>query len=181
MSRIGRMPVSVPSGVDVTIDANTITVKGKNGTLTRQFPKELAVELDNGILSVKRFSDDKTHRALHGLTRALIANMVHGVTEGFVKTLNIEGVGYRAAKTGKDLVMTLGFSHQVIMTEPEGITFEVPDPNTILVKGIDKQRVGQIAAEVRGKRPPEPYKGKGIKYAGETIIRKEGKAGKGKK
>lgn len=182
MSRIGKMPISVPAGVDVTIDNNNVvTVKGPKGTLTKALANAMKIEKDGDVITVTRPNDLKVNRSLHGLTRTLLANMVEGVTNGFSKTLEIEGVGYRVAKQGKDLVMNLGFSHQVIMPEPEGITVEVPQPNKIIVNGIDKQAVGQFAAEVREKRPPEPYKGKGIRYAGERIIRKEGKAGKGKK
>ena len=181
MSRIGRMPISVPAGVEIKNENNFITVKGSKGEISKQFTKELTIEIKDGQVIVSRPSDDKTHRSLHGLTRTLIANMVEGVTNGFSKTLEIEGVGYRAAKQGKDLVMNLGFSHQVIMSEGNGITIDVPTQNKIVINGIDKQAVGQFAAEVREKRPPEPYKGKGIRYAGERIIRKEGKAGKGKK
>ena len=181
MSRIGRKPIEIPAGVEVTIDGQTVTVKGPKGTLTNTFHPDMAIAKEGNEVIVTRPSDDKAHRSLHGLTRTLIHNMVVGVTEGFSKELEINGVGYRAAKQGKDLVMTLGFSHQVIMSEGNGITIEVPAPNRIIIHGIDKQQVGQFAAEVREKRPPEPYKGKGIKYVGETIIRKEGKAGKGKK
>jgi large subunit ribosomal protein L6 len=181
MSRIGRMPVSVPAGVEVTVSDNFVTVKGAKGTLTRQFSKKLAIELSDNQINVTRPSEEKEVKSLHGLTRTLIANMVEGVTKGFSKTLEIEGIGYRAAKQGKELVMNLGYSHQVIVPEIDGITIDVPQPNRIVINGIDKQTVGQFAAEVREKRPPEPYKGKGIRYAGEHIIRKEGKAGKGKK
>ena len=181
MSRIGRKPIQVPSGVDVKIDGHHITVKGPKGTLEREIHKDMTASLDNGVITVTRPSDDKEHRSLHGLTRTLIANMIEGVTNGYSKTLIIEGVGYRAAKKGKDVVMNLGYSHQVIVTENDDIKLEVPQPNTIVVSGIDKQKVGQFAAEVREKRPPEPYKGKGIHYVDERIIRKEGKAGKGKK
>jgi large subunit ribosomal protein L6 len=176
------MPVAVPAGVTVEIAAgNVVTVKGPNGTLSRELHKDMIVKYENGEVTVSRPSDVKEHRSLHGLTRTLIANMVEGVSNGYSKTLEIEGVGYRAAKQGKDLVMNLGYSHQVIMSEGNGITIEVPQPNKIIISGIDKQAVGQFAAEVREKRPPEPYKGKGIRYTGEYIIRKEGKAGKGKK
>ncbi len=181
MSRIGRMPISVPAGVEVKNENNLITVKGSKGEISKQFSKELGIEIADGVITVTRPSDNKNHRALHGLTRTLIANMITGVTNGFSKTLEVEGVGYRVAKQGKDLVMNLGFSHQVIMPERDGITIDVPSPNKIIINGIDKQKVGQFAAEVREKRPPEPYKGKGIRYEGERIIRKEGKAGKGKK
>lgn len=181
MSRIGKMPITVPSGVDVKINGNTVTVKGPKGTLTREFIKTMHIELADGVLTVSRPNDEKTQKALHGLTRTLLNNMVEGVTNGYTKTLDIEGVGYRAAKTGTNLVMTLGYSHQVIMPEIDGIAIEVPTPTKIIISGISKEVVGQFAAEVREKRPPEPYKGKGIRYTGERIIRKEGKAGKGKK
>ena len=180
MSRIGRMPIAVPAGVDVKIDGSTVTVKGPKGTLTRTVSSNITVTLDNGVITVTRPNDLKENRALHGLTRTLIANMVVGVNEGFKKELEINGIGYRAAKQGKDLVLNIGYSHDVIMPEPETITVEVPAPNKIIISGPDKQKVGQFAAEVRGKRPPEPYKGKGIKYVDEVIRRKEGKAGKGK-
>lgn len=181
MSRIGKMPISVPAGVDVNIDNSVVTVKGPKGTLTREFSPSMIIENKEGVITVSRPNDSKMNRSLHGLTRTLIANMVEGVTNGYSKTLEIEGVGYRAAKQGKNLVMNLGYSHQVIVSETDGITIDVPQPNKIVINGIDKQMVGQFAAEVREKRPPEPYKGKGIRYAGEHIIRKEGKAGKGKK
>ena len=181
MSRIGRKPIAIPAGVDVAIEGNVVTVKGPKGTLTQTVNPDLTVTVENGEVLVTRPTDDKEHRSLHGLTRTLIANMVHGVSEGYSKELEIQGVGYRAAKQGKDLVMTLGYSHQVVVPEEDGITIEVPDPLKIIINGIDKQRVGQFAAKVREKRPPEPYKGKGIRYVGEHIIRKEGKAGKGAK
>lgn len=181
MSRIGKMPISVPAGVDVKNENNMITVKGPKGTITKQFAESMNIEIADGVITVTRPNDEKTNRSLHGLTRTLIANMVEGVTNGFSKTLEIEGVGYRAAKQGNNLVMNLGYSHQVIVPEKDGIKIDVPQPNKIIINGIDKQVVGQFAAEVREKRPPEPYKGKGIRYAGEHIIRKEGKAGKGKK
>ena len=181
MSRIGRMPIAVPAGVDVKVADNLVTVKGPKGTLAQQFSKELEIKCEDGSITVTRPSDDKKHRSLHGLTRTLIHNMVEGVVNGYSKTLEIDGVGYRAAKQGKNLVMNLGFSHQVIVPETDDIQIEVPQPNQIIIKGIDKQKVGQFAAEVREKRLPEPYKGKGIHYLGERIIRKEGKAGKGKK
>lgn len=181
MSRIGRMPITVPAGVDVKVADNLVTVKGPKGELSQQFSKELGIEFSDGVITVTRPSDDKKHRSLHGLTRTLIHNMVEGVVNGYSKTLEIDGVGYRAAKQGKNLVMNLGFSHQVIVPETDEISIEVPQPNQIIIKGIDKQKVGQFAAEVREKRLPEPYKGKGIHYLGERIIRKEGKAGKGKK
>ena len=180
MSRIGRMPIAVPAGVDVKIDGSTVTVKGPKGTLTRTVSSNITVTLDNGVITVTRPNDLKENRSLHGLTRTLIANMVVGVNEGFKKELEINGIGYRAAKQGKDLVLNIGYSHDVIMPETDGITVEVPAPNKIIISGPDKQKVGQFAAEGRGKRPPEPYKGKGIKYVDEVIRRKEGKAGKGK-
>lgn len=178
MSRIGRKPIAVPSGVDVKIDGNHIAVKGPKGTLERDVHKDMTLTLENNEILVTRPSDNKSHKALHGLTRSLVSNMVVGVTEGFNKTLEVNGVGYRAAKQGKDLVMNLGYSHQVIMSEIDGISIEVPAPNKIIISGPDKQKVGQFAANVREKRPPEPYKGKGIKYAEEYIQRKEGKTGK---
>ncbi len=181
MSRIGKMPISVPAGVEVKNDNNTITVKGPKGELTKQFSKELTINVADGVITVSRPSDDKKHRSLHGLTRTLIANMVEGVTNGFSKTLEIEGVGYRAAKQGNKINLNLGFSHPVVFEETDLVKLDVPQPNKIVVSSIDKQAVGQVAAEIREKRPPEPYKGKGIRYAGEHIIRKEGKAGKGKK
>ena len=181
MSRIGRMPISVPAGVEVKNNDNLLTVKGAKGEISKQFSKELTINVADGVITVTRPSDNKNHRALHGLTRTLINNMIIGVTEGYSKTLEIEGVGYRAAKQGKNLVLNIGYSHQVIMEEKNGITIDVPQPNKIVVNGIDKQAVGQFAAEIREKRLPEPYKGKGIRYAGEHIVRKEGKAGKGKK
>ena len=180
MSRIGRAPITVPAGVEIKLDGNTITVKGPKGTLTRQFNANMVIAMDNGMLTVSRPNDAKENRALHGLTRTLISNMVVGVTEGFKKELDVNGVGYRVAKEGTNLVMNLGYSHQVIMSEIEGITIEVPAPNKIIISGCDKQAVGQFAAEVREKRPPEPYKGKGIKYVDEVIRRKVGKTG-GKK
>lgn len=181
MSRIGKKPVAVPAGVEVKIDGSTVTVKGPKGTLTNTFNPEIIIKQEGAEIIVDRPSEDKLHKSLHGLTRTLINNMVEGVTNGFSKSLEIEGVGYRAAKQGKNLVMNLGYSHQVIIPEIDGITIDVPNATSIVVNGIDKQVVGQFAAEIREKRPPEPYKGKGIRYAGERIIRKEGKAGKGKK
>ena len=178
MSRIGRAPITVPAGVEVKVDGNNhITVKGPKGTLERTLVPSMSVEIDGGVLHVKRPDDTKANRSLHGLTRTLINNMVVGVTQGFEKKLEINGVGYKASKEGKNLVMNIGYSHQVIMPETEDIQIDVPDANHIIVKGIDKQKVGQFAAEVRGKRPPEPYKGKGIKYDYEVIRRKEGKTG----
>ncbi len=179
MSRIGKKPVVIPAGVEVTLNDNTITVKGPKGTLTQMVHPNMTVTIEGAELTVTRPNDQKENRALHGLTRTLIANMVEGVTNGYSKKLQVNGVGYRVAKQGKTLVMNLGYSHQVNVDEIEGITIDVPDPNTIIISGTDKQKVGQFAAEVREKRPPEPYKGKGIKYADEVIRRKEGKAGKG--
>ena len=181
MSRIGRLPVEIPAGVEVKLEGNTLTVKGPKGTLSQEFHKDMNVAVEGNTIVVTRPSEVKEHKSLHGLTRSLIANMVEGVTTGFSKTLEVNGVGYRVAKQGKDLVMNLGYSHQVIMPEIEGITIDVPNPNQIIISGPDKQKVGQFAAEVREKRMPEPYKGKGIKYADEVIRRKEGKAGKGAK
>lgn len=181
MSRIGRKPINIPAGVEVKIDGCDVTVKGPKGTLTQKIHKNMTVEMDGAELLVKRPNDEKENRALHGLTRSLIHNMVVGVTEGFKKELDVNGVGYRVQMQGKDLVMNLGYSHQVVMTPVDGITIECPNPNKIIVSGADKQKVGQYAAQVREKRPPEPYKGKGIKYVDEVIRRKEGKAGKGSK
>ena len=181
MSRIGRKPIAIPAGVDVKIDGNTVTVKGAKGTLCSSFDPQMTITRQDNEIVITRPSDEKEHRSLHGLTRTLVNNMVVGVSEGFKKELEVNGVGYRATKNGKNLVMNLGYSHQVIMPEIDGITIDVPAPNKIVVNGPDKQKVGHFAAEIRGQRPPEPYKGKGIKYVGETIIRKEGKAGKGKK
>ncbi|MGI5971213.1 MAG: 50S ribosomal protein L6 [Oscillospiraceae bacterium] len=178
MSRIGRMPISVPNGVEVKLGAdNEITVKGPKGSLSRKLHPNMKVEMDGGIIQIIRPDDEKENRSLHGLTRALVNNMVEGVTKGFKKELEVNGVGYRAQKQGKQLVMNLGFSHQVFVDEIPGITIEVPTPNKIVISGADKQQVGQFAADVRNKRPPEPYKGKGIKYADEVIRRKEGKTG----
>lgn len=177
MSRIGRKPIALPPGVDFKVDGNVVTVKGAKGTLTKEIHPNMTVSVENGVVTVTRPNDDKENRALHGLTRTLIANMVEGVTNGFQKELEINGVGYRAQKQGNNLVMNLGYSHQVVMAEIPGITIEVPAPNKIVIKGIDKQLVGQFAAEVRGKRPPEPYHGKGIRYSNEVIRLKEGKAG----
>lgn len=181
MSRIGRKPITVPSGVEVKLDGHVITVKGLKGTLVKELHRDMIVEIENGVIEVKRPSEDKMHKSLHGLTRTLVSNMVDGVSNGFSKELEIQGVGYRAAKQGKDLVMNLGYSHQVIMPEIDGITVDVPNPNKIIISGPDKQKVGQFAAKVREKRMPEPYKGKGIRYVGEYVQRKEGKAGKGGK
>lgn len=183
MSRIGKMPVVIPKGVDVKIESgNVVTVKGAKGTLTSKFHKDMIVKIEEGAVLVQRPSDEKIHKSLHGLTRTLINNMVEGVTKGYEKSLDINGVGYRAQKQGKKLVLTLGYSHPVEMDEPAGITVDVPAPNKIIVRGMDKQAVGEFAAKIRAKREPEVYKGKGIKYENEVIRRKEGKAGaKGKK
>ncbi len=178
MSRIGRAPITVPAGVEIKVgQGNEVTVKGPKGTLTQTLDPNMTIEVEGSVVHVKRPDDEAMSRSIHGLTRTLLNNMVVGVTEGFSKTLEINGVGYRAAKEGKNLVMNLGYSHQVTVPDTEDITTEVPNPNQVIVKGIDKQKVGQFAADVRGKRPPEPYKGKGIKYADEVIIRKEGKTG----
>ena len=178
MSRIGRMPITVPAGVEVTIgEGNVVTVKGPKGTLTKSLHPNMNITCDAGVVHVTRPNDEKENRSLHGLTRTLVNNMIVGVTEGFKKELDVNGVGYRVEKKGTQLVMKLGFSHDVIVDEVPGITIEVPEKsnNKIIIHGIDKQQVGQFAAEVRGKRPPEPYKGKGIKYATEVVRRKEGK------
>ena len=180
MSRIGRKPIAIPANVNVTVDGNKVTVAGPKGTLDSTFASTMAIAVEGANVVVSRPDDTNESKALHGLTRTLISNMVTGVSEGFTKDLEVIGVGYRVAKQGTNLVMNLGYSHQVIVPETDGIKFECPDANKIKVIGIDKQRVGQVAAEIRGKRPPEPYKGKGIRYAGEVIIRKEGKTGKGK-
>jgi len=178
MSRIGRAPITVPAGVEVKIDENNhITVKGPKGTLERTLVPQIKVELDGNVINVSRPNDEKENRSLHGLTRTLVSNMVIGVTEGFSKSLEINGVGYRAAKEGNKLVLNIGYSHPVNVEDTADVTTEVPNANSIVVKGIDKQKVGQFAAEIRGKRPPEPYKGKGIKYVDEVIRRKEGKTG----
>ena len=178
MSRIGRMPITVPAGVTVNVaEGNVVTVKGPKGELTRALRPEMIIKQEGNTITVERPSDDKLHRSLHGLTRTLLHNMVVGVTDGFKKELEINGVGYRAEKKGNELVMNLGYSHPVKMAEIEGITIEVPSQNQIVISGPDKQKVGQFAANVREKRPPEPYKGKGIKYADETIRRKVGKTG----
>jgi large subunit ribosomal protein L6 len=179
MSRIGKLPVTILNGVTITVgEDNTVTVKGPKGQLSEHISKEMLIEQENGVLHVKRPSDEKRHRALHGLSRTLINNMVVGVTKDFSKNLDIVGVGYRAQKQGNKLVLNVGYSHPVEFTEPAGITFEVPAPNKIVVNGIDKQLVGQIAANIRAVREPEPYKGKGIKYDTEVVLRKEGKTGK---
>ena len=181
MSRIGRKPVVIPEGVTVTVDGNHVTVKGPKGTLDSTIHPMMQIAVQGNEVVVTRPNDDKEARSLHGLSRTMIANMVEGVTNGYKKELEIQGVGYRAQKQGKNLVMNLGFSHQVIVPEIDGITIDVPDVTKIVINGIDKQKVGQFAAEVREKRPPEPYKGKGIRYVDEHVIRKEGKAGKGSK
>ena len=181
MSRIGRMPITVPANVTVAVDNNVVTVKGPKGELTQAMHPDMIIEVEGNTVLVKRPSEVKEHKSLHGLTRTLISNMIEGVEKGYKKELEVLGVGYRVAKEGKNLVMNLGYSHQVIMAEIEGITIEVPAPNKIIVSGIDKQAVGQFAAEVREKRSPEPYKGKGIRYAGEVVRRKEGKTGGKKK
>lgn len=178
MSRIGNKPITVPAGIDVTIDGQKITVKGPKGTLERTVNDNISIKLENCVIVVARPNDEKENRSLHGLTRTLINNMIEGVSNEFSKQLEINGVGYRAAKQGNKIVLTLGYSHPVEMVEPEGITYEVPNPNSIIVKGIDKELVGQMAAEIRSKRPPEVYRGKGIKYVDEHIRRKEGKTGK---
>ena len=181
MSRIGNKPIVIPAGVSVSINGSEVTVKGPKGELKNTFNADMAIAMEGNEITVTRPTDNKEHRSLHGLTRTLIANMVEGVANGYSKTLEVNGIGYRAQKQGKNLVMNLGFSHQVIVEEIPGITIEVPNPNQIIISGADKQQVGQFAAEVREKRPPEPYKGKGIKYADEHIRRKEGKAAKGAK
>ena len=178
MSRIGRAPITVPAGVEVKVDENNhITVKGPKGTLERDLVPQMNIELDAGVIRVTRPDDSKENRSLHGLTRTLVDNMVVGVTQGFEKKLEINGVGYRAVKEGKNLVLNIGYSHQVTVSENDDIQIEVPDANHVVIKGIDKQKVGQFAADVRSKRPPEPYKGKGIKYDYEVVRRKEGKTG----
>ena len=178
MSRIGREPITVPAGVEVKVDGNNhITVKGPKGTIERDLVPQIKVNVEAGVIHVTRPDDEKLSRSLHGLTRTLVANMVHGVTEGFSKTLEVNGVGYRAAKEGKKLVLNVGYSHQIEVEDTEEVSTEVPNPNTIVVNGIDKQKVGQFAADIRAKRPPEPYKGKGIKYSYEVVRHKEGKTG----
>lgn len=177
MSRIGNQSIAIPSGVDITLDGHTLTVKGPKGTLSHQLPESMQVEVAADEVKVTRPSDDKEHKSLHGLTRSLINNMVIGVTEGYSKTLEIVGVGYRAVVKGKNLNLTLGFSHPVVMEPPAGIEFETPEPTKIIVKGADKEVVGQVAAEIRDWRKPEPYKGKGVRYEGEHVRRKAGKTG----
>ena len=180
MSRIGRKPITVPAGVEVTIEGSTVTAKGPKGTLTGTYNSNMTIAKDGDVITVTRPNDEKENRSLHGLTRTLIANMIEGVCNGYTKNLEIVGIGYRAALQGSVLDLSVGFSHKVQFTAPEGITIAVPSPNQIVISGPDKQKVGQFAAEVRGVRPPEPYKGKGIKYADEHVRRKEGKSGKGK-
>ena len=178
MSRIGKQPIPTPSGVEVQIEGSTVTIKGPKGSLTQSFNEDMTMTLEEGVLSVTRPSDERQHRSLHGLTRTLLANMVAGVSEGFHKNLEIVGVGYRAELKGSDIQLALGFSHTVLVKAPEGITFEVPAPTKITVRGIDKQRVGQVAAEIRSWRKSEPYKGKGVRYEGEHVRRKLGKTAK---
>ena len=182
MSRIGKQPIAIPSGVTVKIEDNLVSVKGPKGELSRKINKDMILKIEGAEMTVERPSDEKEHRSMHGLSRTLINNMVVGVSEGYTKTLEIAGVGYRAAKAGNNLNLTLGFSHPVVVEPPQGISFEVPAPNRIVISGINKETVGAIAAQIRTLRKPEPYKGKGIKYEGEHIRRKAGKAGaKGKK
>ena len=178
MSRIGRKPINIPAGVEAKFENGVMTVKGPKGTLTQKINPNMAVEINGAVIEVKRPNDEKLNRSLHGLTRTIIHNMIVGVTEGYKKELEVNGVGYRASKEGNKLVLNIGYSHQVIVEDTADITTEVPNPNSIVVHGIDKQKVGQFAAEIRGKRPPEPYKGKGIKYDTEVVRRKEGKTGK---
>ena len=180
MSRIGRAPITIPAGVEVKVDGSTVSVKGPKGTLTKTMHSNMTIAMEGNVITVSRPNDLKENRSLHGLTRTLIANMIEGVANGYKKELEINGIGYRAEMKGKDLVMKIGYSHDVVMPQPEGITVEVPAPNKLIITGADKEKVGQFAAEVREKRLPEPYKGKGIKYVDEYIRRKEGKAGKGK-
>lgn len=180
MSRIGRKPIEVPGGVEVTLNNTAITVKGPKGTLTRELHRDMKVTVEGNTITVERPSDNKEHRSLHGTTRSVVNNMVSGVTEGFSKSLELVGVGYRASKSGEKIVLNVGYSHPVEITPESGIEFEVPSNTKIIVRGIDKERVGAYAAQIRKVREPEPYKGKGIKYEGERIIRKEGKAGKKK-
>ena len=180
MSRIGRKPIPIPSGVEVKVEGNLVTVKGPKGTLTREIHKDMKVTVEGNEVSVTRPSDDKFHRSLHGTTRTIVANMINGVTQGYSKTLELVGVGYRASKSGNKVTLNIGYSHPVEIVPEQGIEFEVPENNKIIVKGIDKELVGVTAAKIRAIREPEPYKGKGIKYEGERILRKEGKAGKKK-
>lgn len=178
MSRVGKKPVTVPAGVDVKLDGSTLTVKGPKGQLVRTLHPDMKITVDAGVITVERPSDERHHRALHGLTRSLVANMVEGVSAGFTKSLELVGTGYRAAKSGQKLVLTVGFSHPVEMVPPQGIEIEVPATNTVIVKGADKEAVGAFSANVRKVRPPEPYLGKGIRYTGEKVRRKAGKTGK---
>jgi large subunit ribosomal protein L6 len=178
MSRIGRSPIPIPQGVDVAVSGSHVTVKGPKATLERDVHPDITVSVSEGVVSVTRPSDERNHRALHGLTRSLVANMVHGVTEGFSKVLEIQGVGYRAAAKGKNIELSVGYSHPVPVEAPEGVTFTVETPTRIVISGADKQVVGQIAADIRAHRPPDPYKGKGIRYEGEYVRRKAGKAAK---
>ncbi|ALS24875.1 MULTISPECIES: 50S ribosomal protein L6 [Paenibacillus] len=180
MSRIGRKPITIPSGVNVTIDNTLITVKGPKGTLSRELHRDMKINVEGNVITVERPSDNKLHRSLHGTTRSVVQNMVSGVTDGFAKSLELVGVGYRANKSGNKLVLNVGYSHPVEIEPENGIEFEVPSNTKVIVKGIDKELVGATAAKVRSVREPEPYKGKGIKYEGERILRKEGKAGKKK-
>ena len=178
MPRIGNAPITVPAGVEITLNGNKMTVKGPKGTLTREFHENMKITIDSNVITVVRPDNEAQNRSLHGLTRTLISNMIEGTVNEYTRKLEVNGVGYRAAKQGNKLVLTLGYSHPVEMIEPEGIKFEVPNPNEIIVRGVDKELVGQTAAVIRTKRPPEVYRGKGIKYAEETIRRKEGKTGK---
>ncbi|NPV71788.1 MAG: 50S ribosomal protein L6 [Firmicutes bacterium] len=178
MSRLGRLPVAIPAGVQISVDGNVVKVKGPKGELSRQLHESMKVTVNDGSILVERPSDEKIHKSLHGLTRALISNMITGVTKGYDKSLELVGVGYRASKSGKKIVITVGFSHPVEIDPPEGIEFDVPNPTLIVVRGRDKEAVGQMAASIRDVRPPEPYQGKGIRYAGEKVRRKAGKAGK---
>lgn len=178
MSRVGNKPVDLPDGVDVKVDGHAVTVKGSKGELNREFNERIGFDIDNGVITVTRPDDTRESRALHGLSRALLANMVIGVSDGYTKVLEIQGVGYRASLKGKDVELLVGFSHPVVVEAPDGITLEVPEQTRIIVSGIDKEQVGQVAANIRKVRPPEPYKGKGIRYAGEYVRRKAGKAGK---
>jgi len=178
MSRIGRTPITIPAGVDISVsETNVVTVKGPRGELTRAIAPEIGINVDGAVINVTRQSDMPRHRSLHGLSRSLVNNMVIGVSDGFKKELEINGVGFRATKEGKRLVMNLGFSHQVVIEDTDSIKIDVPAPNRVVVNGIDKQEVGQFAADIRKKRPPEPYKGKGVRYANEVVRRKEGKTG----
>jgi large subunit ribosomal protein L6 len=180
MSRIGRKPIAIPNGVNISLDNTQITVKGPKGTLSRELHKDMKIVVEENVITVERPSDHKLHRSLHGTTRSVVANMISGVTEGFAKSLDLVGVGYRANKTGEKLVLNVGYSHPVEFMPDKGIEFEVPANNKIIVRGIDKELVGATAAKIRAVREPEPYKGKGIKYENERILRKEGKAGKKK-